>query len=254
MKQFFKILLKILLRTVGTLSILVGLVSTYTAFRDFGNVKFGRTFDLLIEVVLPSAALGYFLFRVAAIEEWSWKLFWRIVLKALGTLSIIIGLVMTYGAYHDFQDKSDGFKIFFLCTIVLLPVAFGYLMLSFAADKEDTAAEVQSARVQVHKLGIGLILIFLLNIAVYMPVTGRVVVAVLLMLIFARVHSGWSSRQFLTPLGRISYAAVFDFVVRGTLCVTGEVLFALLTGGISGGSFSGGKGGSTGGGGASGSW
>jgi len=249
MKQFCGIVL----RTLGTLSVVLGFAAAYGVYHDFGKNGLGLSLLFVATLVVFPAALGYLLFLPAAKEEWGWKLFWRILLRTLGSLSILAALALTYNFTTDAGKSDAGFSIFYLCTVVFLPAAFGYLLFQFAADEEDTSISVLRSRVHLRRLGLGMALLFVVAIAFFLPMAGRVIMVILLLLVFTRMHRGWSSREVKTPFGRLSWADVFDFVVRGLLVTLVEVVIALITGGRSLG-FTGGGGGKSGGGGASGSW
>jgi len=258
MNQFFAKFLKVLSLVLGALLLLIGIACLAGLAFELPkhDTDLNHKSDLLLGlgfIAALSLALGAFLLRIATMTDPTCKPVWRMLLMAMGVLSLLLAAGLTVRLYFDHGMEGAGFRIFFLCTVVFLPAAGGYFLFRIAGNMQEDLVDQQRSRVRLFQLGQVMTLCFVLAIAVYLPIAWRVVAAVLLALFFIRVHRGWSGRRFRTPLGTTSYAEVFDLTVQGTLCLAVQLILAVLTGGIAGGSFKGG-GGSSGGGGASGKW
>lgn len=180
------------------------------------------------------------------------KRFLRILFRTLGTIAILAGAFVFAAGYAAPQVELDGLYIIIVGAMAAVPAGLGYLMLLVAEDyRERTPPGSGDA---VHKVGILLLLSMLWVIAAALPLAGRIVMAVLLLLWFARVHRPWSSIPIVTPMGRMRYADIFDSVLSCIVFAVGLLAFGLLSGGRGGGITLGGGGGSSGGGGASGRW
>jgi hypothetical protein len=252
MNPFFAKVLKVLFLILGIVLLLIGIGLLAGLAHEFpkhdSNLLLGLGF-----IAAVSLALAAFLLRIATLTAPTCKPVWRMLLMALGVLSLLLSAGLAVRLFFDRGNEGPGFSIFFLCTVVFLPAALGYFFFRIAGNLQESLIDVQRSRVHLYRLGQVMTLCFVLAIVIYLPTAWRVVAVFLLALFFVRVHRGWSSRRFVTPLGSTSYAEVFDFAVQGTLYLAVRALFAALIGGRGGGSFSGG-GGSSGGGGASGKW
>jgi len=251
MSQFFAKVLEVLSLTLGSVLLLIGIGSLIGLVHELPK----HDSDVLLgfgAIAFVSLGLGWILLRVATMPEPACKPVWRMLLIALGVLSLFLAMGLAVRLFLDRGKEGTGFSIFFLCTVVFLPAACGYFLFRLAANLQDNLIDIQRSRVRLFRLGQVMTLCFALAISVYLSTTWRFIAVFLLLLFFVRVHRGWSSRRFRTPLGSTSYAEVFDFTVQGTLYLAVRMLIAALLGGR-GGSFSG-SGGSSGGGGASGKW
>ena len=183
------------------------------------------------------------------------KLIFRIFLKTLGWLAILAGVGLSVGIYLNPVDGGSVLAtLFFFATGVFVPFGMGYILIESAAKGQRNPADTRDSELFEFHLGIALTLYFFVALAVCLPMTGRVVLLIVLLLIFSRVHRDWSARKITTPLGAFSWGDAFDAVAQGLGYLLFQVILALLTGkGSSGGGF-GGAGGSSGGGGASGKW
>lgn len=186
------------------------------------------------------------------------RTFFRFLLNTFGAIAILIGLVASLVMMFNPLTESDGspmgfgFTLFaFLCGI-FLPFGGGYLLIGNAERLQTPAGDPDSPGSRTYKLGLAMMFYFIFALTVCLSITGRLVVAALLLLVFTRIHRPWSARKFQTPVGRISWGDVFDFGLGAMFWLLLNLVVALLTGGR--GPTFGGGGGSFGGGGSSGRW
>jgi len=276
MKLFFKIIL----RLVAGLAILfgTGMVAAFVhlntpsgaAHHPHGDMSFGFIFFFFSVLVFIPLGLSYLLLRLAAHLDDAQhaisspikfdraqigKLILKIFLRTLGTLAILVGVGMSFEPYLDPATKDNvGITLFFYATLVFIPFGGGYLLISRAERLDKTQVDPDSPAAFVFKLGVILTLYFFFSLAICLPTAGRVTILIWFVLAFTRIHRSWSSRKFRTPLGMLSWADVFDSILKGIGYLLMLIVYALLTGGASGGGGFKGGGGSSGGGGASGRW
>lgn len=277
MKSAFKIFLRLLaglaiLFGICMVAIFIYLNTPAGAARHHqGDMSFGAIFFFFSVLVFIPLGVSHLLLRLAAHLDDTrraiskpirfdraqfGKLILKIFLRTLGTLGILIGVGMSFEPYLDPAMKdSPGFTLFFFATLVFIPFGGGYLLISRAERLTRTAIDPDSPDSFLFKLGVALTLYFFMMLAICLPIAGRITLLILFILAFTRIHRSWSSKKFRTPLGMLSWADVFDSFFKGIGYLVMGVVYALLTGSVSGGSggFKGG-GGSSGGGGASGRW
>jgi hypothetical protein len=172
------------------------------------------------------------------------------ILITLGILALLLGLVMALAGLSiapDDPERFNGLLGGVVATLVLFVVGHGLIV--FAVEEiKDPAKQPEVTGPLLHKLGLVLILILLWQVAVCLPLLGRVILAALLLVALARYHSDWSSKKV---IGRTTFGKIFDETIGTVYYFVVIVIMGLIsgaTGGIIGG------GGGSGGGGASGSW
>ena len=131
-----------------------------------------------------------------------------------------------------------------------LALLVGYQMFVFAENLEEVPDRGPDS--PFYPFRVVLALCFIWTLALSLPVTGRIVLAVFLVILLALIHVGWVKRHFGKVRVRVTGGDILGFILGLTLQLLVEFVLALLTGGRSAGIT--GDLGSFGGGGASGGW
>ena len=160
------------------------------------------------------------------------KSFFRNLIRAVGTGSILIGSAACAATQSAASTNEAGFTIFLFMTVGLVPLLFGYLFFLCAQDEYDRGVNHARSDDRVRKLGYILGLSFVLLVAANLPASVRVVLAIVLLLTFARIHRPWASRGVRTRWGFLSFGDVYDFTVGGIAFLLVNAVLALLTGGL----------------------
>lgn len=183
------------------------------------------------------------------------KGFLRFVLALLASFAILAGITFSIYAHTRVQPDGEGITLAVLAVLGWFPLALGFFLLRWRSRLGVARDPRPPLATGLVRFGIALSLFAVFATVSCLQAVGRLVMALVLFLVFTRIHVGWASERFRTPFGTMTWAQIFDNTVLGaaylSFRVIIEVLAAALTGGKSIGVTGGGK---FGGGGAHGRW
>ena len=259
----------------GFFGIVFGLSCAWVAVFN-KEVELPPAIGILIGVFISALGVGSIFLSVS---KWSARsegpaarsrLLARILLRGFGLLAVLFALGGVGWAVDATPGRSRGVLWFGLLFLwIILPFAFGCWLIGEAQNHygpgERSMIDIDTG--WVFKAGRGALILLMISLAIARPLPGFICLALLVVLTFAAQYYVRSRPKLkgggvMTPLGRLdaAKAKVLEGVAEdlagwllAALELTLEIVLAALTGGESGGGFSGG-GGSSGGAGASGDY
>lgn len=179
-------------------------------------------------------------------------------LRKFGAL-VLSGIAFLFAIVSPEVVAKDGFgmRCFYVALFLWGPLSASYVCL-LNRDVQESEGRFPLTNVIVGVVtliagAMGFYILYDIAGTAVRVVLGSGLILVIAMTYYTRVHRDWSSKSIPTPFGRVTLGRLLRGLIGGFFMLFIEVVFALIVGGVSGGSFGGG-GGSFSGGGASGDW
>jgi len=255
-----KLFVKFALRAVGWLALLAACFFVLVSVAIFFDSRHATD----TEAVIGLSGLGVVLFAVGwflrdlsrRVDEIPLTVVFKalagLVLRLLALVVVIGGIAAVTFIFTSASGVDNLETRVFGALLCGTAIFGGAYLLFFAADRLREHPPPDPACPLWEKIGFVLTLVIVWLITLGMPLTGRIIFAVVLFLAFTRIHQAWASHRFRTWHGSATWADIFDRTAGNAVLCFILAGFMMLTGGRAGILLGGG--GSSGGGGASGRW